>query len=302
LSKESVGAALHRYLVEQRGALTRADLAVRTRQASVHDLRVAARRIRAAITVYRRLLDTDKARHLQGELRWVGRELSELRDIEVAGEALLASLDDESGRLPGEPVLLLADRARDLVQRELIAAEKPKTAAAERALRSGRYLDLLTKLDDLLDAPPWTDQASETAEKSLPRILAKPHRRLRRAVKAAASAGPGEKTSALHDVRKCAKRLRYSLEIADPALGDPAHRLADAAKHLQSLLGDHLDAIATAGWLLRLGHAPDAGPAAFTFGRLHARNEERIPFLLDDYGHALKQVLKKKASRFLRTS
>jgi CHAD domain-containing protein len=295
LSKETAGATLHRYLVGQRRALTRADLAVRTMSASVHDVRVAARRLRAALTVYRRLLDADRARHLQGELQWIGRELSDLRDAEVAGEALFAALEDE-------PDLGAADSARGLVQRELTATEGRASAAAETALASGRYLALLTQLDMLCAAPPWTDQASESADTALPKVLAKPHRRLRRAAKAAAAAGPDERTSSLHEVRKCAKRLRYSLEVAEPALGDPAHRLANTAKHVQSHLGDHLDAVALGEWLLRLGHDPDARAAAFTLGRLHARNEERIPLPLDDYRRAVKQVLRKKNSAFLRTA
>ena len=295
LSKETAGATLHRYLVGQRRALTRADLAVRTISASVHDVRVAARRLRAALTVYRRLLDADRARHLQGELQWIGRELSDLRDAEVAGEALFAALEDE-------PDLGADDSARGLVQRELTATEGRASAAAETALASGRYLALLTQLDMLCAAPPWTDQASESADTALPKVLAKPHRRLRRAAKAAAAAGPDERTSSLHEVRKCAKRLRYSLEVAEPALGDPAHRLANATKHVQSQLGDHLDAVALGEWLLRLGHDPDARAAAFTLGRLHARNEERIPLPLDDYRRAVKQVLRKKNSAFLRTA
>jgi len=60
--------------------------------------------------------------------------------------------------------------------------------------------------------------------------------------------------------------------------------------------------VALGEWLLRLGHDPDAGAAAFTFGRLHARNEERIPLPLDDYRRAVKQVLKKKRSGFLRSA
>jgi CHAD domain-containing protein len=183
-----------------------------------------------------------------------------------------------------------------------MAIERPASAAAESALSSRRYLALLTQLDMLCAKPPWTDQASRSAHTVLPKILAKPHRRLRRSAKAAAAAGPAERLSSLHDVRKCAKRLRYSLEVAEPALGDQAHRLADAAKHVQSQLGDHLDAVAAGEWLLRLGHDPEAGGAAFTFGRLHARNEERIPLPLDTYERDVRQVFKKKKSGFLRNA
>jgi len=43
---------------------------------------------------------------------------------------------------------------------------------------------------------------------------------------------------ALHDMRIAAKRLRYVLEMASPALGDAAEGGARTAKRLQSLLGE----------------------------------------------------------------
>jgi len=43
---------------------------------------------------------------------------------------------------------------------------------------------------------------------------------------------------ALHDTRIAAKRLRYVLEITEPALGPSARRGAKAAKRLQDLLGE----------------------------------------------------------------
>jgi CHAD domain-containing protein len=43
---------------------------------------------------------------------------------------------------------------------------------------------------------------------------------------------------ALHDMRIAAKRLRYVLEMSEPALGPPATRGAKQAKKLQDLLGE----------------------------------------------------------------
>lgn len=292
--KKSSGAALHRYLVEQRLALIRADLAVRATGASVHDVRVAARRMRAALAVYRTLLDDETARHLQAELRWLGRSLSKTRDVEVAGEALTSALDVEPAHRGLRP-------ARTLMRRRLAAAERSATAEAKDVLGSERYVTALAHLDAALAAPAWTAEATSKADTTLRALLAKPHRRLRRAAKTAVGAEGDERTSALHDVRKAAKRLRYSLEAAGPALGAPACRLADSTKHVQSTLGDHLDTVAVSTWLDRLGHDPDAGQAAaFTYGRLHARNEDRIPDQLDDYEHAVRHVVKGKSAQFLR--
>jgi CHAD domain-containing protein len=44
--------------------------------------------------------------------------------------------------------------------------------------------------------------------------------------------------AAQHDMRIAAKRLRYALEIVGPCLGEEAKAARDAAKQLQSVLGD----------------------------------------------------------------
>lgn len=44
--------------------------------------------------------------------------------------------------------------------------------------------------------------------------------------------------AAQHDMRIAAKRLRYALEIVGPCIGKEAKAARDAAKQLQSVLGD----------------------------------------------------------------
>jgi CHAD domain-containing protein len=45
-------------------------------------------------------------------------------------------------------------------------------------------------------------------------------------------------SAAQHDMRIAAKRLRYVLEIVGPCIGEDAKLARDAAKQLQSVLGD----------------------------------------------------------------
>jgi len=44
--------------------------------------------------------------------------------------------------------------------------------------------------------------------------------------------------AAQHDMRIAAKRLRYVLEVVGPCIGEEARAACDAAKRLQSVLGD----------------------------------------------------------------
>lgn len=57
----------------------------------------------------------------------------------------------------------------------------------------------------------------------------------------AASVDAPEHVQALHDMRIAAKRVRYVLEVAEPAFGDPARRGVKAMKRLQDLMGEIRD-------------------------------------------------------------
>ncbi|HKO83843.1 MAG TPA: CHAD domain-containing protein, partial [Actinomycetota bacterium] len=46
-----------------------------------------------------------------------------------------------------------------------------------------------------------------------------------------------------------AKRARYAAEAVEPVIGKPAEDYADAVADLQSVLGDHQDAVVGEAWL-----------------------------------------------------
>jgi CHAD domain-containing protein len=80
-----------------------------------------------------------------------------------------------------------------------------------------------------------------------------------------------ERDVALHEVRKCAKRLRYAAEAAAPIRPKRAAALTHAAHELQRILGDHHDGAVARDLLLEL--AADArrrGESDVTYLRLHA--------------------------------
>jgi CHAD domain-containing protein len=77
-------------------------------------------------------------------------------------------------------------------------------------------------------------------------------------------------------VRKKAKRLRYSAESAVPVYGRQARALATRAQKIQQVLGEHQDAVVAQHTLREYGiQAHLGGENAFTFGRLHAREQAR---------------------------
>jgi CHAD domain-containing protein len=77
----------------------------------------------------------------------------------------------------------------------------------------------------------------------------------------------------LHEIRIRAKRVRYAAEAAAPVIGNRAKRFAGAATALQTVLGEHQDAVTAAAWLRQRAVTGDDVETAWIAGLLAA--EER---------------------------
>ncbi|HWD03237.1 MAG TPA: CHAD domain-containing protein [Amycolatopsis sp.] len=226
------------YLEAQSAALARADLAVRLDEPEgVHDLRVAARRIRATLRTFAPVLGGRRlVRNLCGSLRWLGESVGPARDTEVQRERLRRRLD---------PVPLVA-------QQHFEAAARQASAECGEALDSHRYLQLLNALeilDSVLRDQPRHDRpkaARRPAAAVLPSLVwtvaAETDARVRAASR---DRGP----DAVHSVRKSVKRLRYALEAAEDALPFALQGVLADCRTLQDLLGEHQDAVVAGEWL-----------------------------------------------------
>jgi CHAD domain-containing protein len=226
---------------------------------SVHQMRVAARRLRSTLQAYPAILPKPATQHLRAELKWLG----EARDDEVLSEYLLTRLTS----LPAEQVL---GPAQARVRAHFAPREASAREALLEALNSARYYTLVAELDRLLADPPLTATAAEPAGKVLPRAIGRTYRRTRRRIHQAQRIAPGAgRDVALHETRKAAKRARYAAEAARPALGKKTRRFARRMKAVQSALGDHHDAVTARAAAREIGvRAHLAGENAFTFGLL----------------------------------
>ncbi|WP_406860898.1 CYTH and CHAD domain-containing protein [Streptomyces sp. HUAS MG47] len=265
----SAGAAVLAYAQAQRDALVALDPAVRRDLPdSVHQMRVACRRLRSAFKTYRKVLDRNVTDPIGAELKWLAGELGLARDQEVLVARLRALLDDTP-----RPLLLGPLRNR------LRTWDSARSGGIRRrtlaALDAKRYLVLLDALDALLADPPLRKAAGRPAEDVLPKAVLKDHARLAAAVDHALALDPGhDRDVALHEARKAAKRARYAAEAAVPTLGKPAKKLAARVKAVQSLLGDHQDSVVARDALRTLAvQAYSAGENAFTWGLLYGREE-----------------------------
>jgi CHAD domain-containing protein len=244
---------------------------------SVHQMRVTTRKIRSLIADESFGLADDA--WVLDELKLLAGILGVARDAEVLAEKYEKALDGLSPEL-----------VRGRVRERLVEGAKQRYAGGWRrsllAMRSERYFRLLDALDELVAAPSATGEKS--GEESAAASVAAAYKKVHKAAKKAEEDGTDE---SLHRIRKRAKRLRYTAA----ATGDSA--VADSAKTIQSLLGDHQDSVVSRTHLLEEADAAHAaGEDTFTYGLLYEKEAEvalRAEDGIDGALKALKKAVKK---------
>ena len=199
-ARGTVGQLLVAQLTQHLARLEAEDAGVRTgRPESIHRLRIAARRLRSALTTYAPLLDREVTDPVRDELRWLGASLGQARDAQVLREHL-------SQLVSAEPPELVVGSVARLIDDQLSAAYQAGREHAVATLDSERYLRLLVALDGLIDTPPLGRKADTRARKGARRLLRRDARRLDREVRAITSAEDLEdRDVAFHEARKKAE-------------------------------------------------------------------------------------------------
>jgi CHAD domain-containing protein len=265
--RQRSGEVVLAYLDAQATTLKALDPAVRRdEQDSVHQMRVTIRRLRGTLQSFPMIMPGLATRHLRDELKWLGGVLGDARDGEVLSEYLRA-------RLAGTPPELVMGPAQARIRTHFAPREAAARRAVLEALDSPRYFGLLDELDRLLGDPPLAATAAEPAQQVLPGAVARAHRRTRRRMHRASRTQPGQqRDAALHETRKAAKRARYAAEAVRPVHGKKARRYAKRMKAVQSVLGDHQDAVNARAVARDIAvEAQLAGESSFSFGLLHER-------------------------------
>jgi CHAD domain-containing protein len=283
----SAGAVLLDYLAAQAERITAEELRVRRREPdSVHQLRIAARRLRSALQAYRRLLDRGQTDPLVDGLRTVGRRLAPARDAEVLKERICAGLATLEPELAMGPVSAQ-------VTRHFARLEADARDDALAALDGADHEDLLLGIDTLLERPAFTERAARPAGKELPKHVARTARRMERAIAGAIETG---EDASLHEARKAGKRLRYATEVARPVAGKPAKRFEKGLKAVHSALGEYQDTVVARAKLRELGATGENG---FTFGVLYGADEARAKQVKEELPTLWTKAWKPKRRRWL---
>jgi CHAD domain-containing protein len=264
----SAGEVIAAYLRGQAEQLKTLDPRVRRSEPdSVHQMRVASRRLRSTLRSFGAVVSRPRTDHLAAELKWLSGVLGDARDAEVQAERL-----DEQVRQTDARELIGPVQAR--VQAHGAKATTASMKAVSAALKSARYYALLDELDQLTADLPPGPAASDSARQALPVAVLQSYRKTRRRMRTALKAPVGaQREAALHGARKAAKQARYAAEAVAPVLGNDATRFGNRMKKLQTVLGDHQDTVVGRQLARRLGvAAQQAGESAFSYGLFYGRD------------------------------
>ena len=267
----SAGDVVLAYLGEHAARLKLLDPLVRADEPdAVHQMRVTTRRLRSTLQSFGKIIPRSGTEGMLAELKWLGGVLGEARDAEVLASRLAHNLRT----IPPELVL---GQAEARVQRHFAPIQAAARTNVLAALDSARYFALRDALDELMADPPLSAEADRPAGRVLPATARRIYRRTRRRIRQAGHTPPGGgQEAAYHEARKAAKRARYAGEAVSPVLGQDARRFTKQMKKIQSVLGDHQDAVVARGVDRELGiGAHLAGENAFTFGLLYEREDQR---------------------------
>lgn len=248
----------------------------------LHDMRVASRRLRAAVSLFGDVL-APSVLNLREELRWIGGVLGAVRDLDVQVE----ELEEWQARVP-EP-----DRKPLHALRSLLAEERA-VARVEllAALDSRRYESFVNRFGRALrarprrGAGPWSVGAREAA----PDLIQGRFASFRKAARRIGADSPPDD---YHRLRIRGKRLRYTLEFLGDLYPEDAKPIVKRLTVLQDILGEHHDAVVAIERLRDLAAAGDdrlAPPTAFAMGEIAERYRRRAAELEPEARAAYKRI------------
>lgn len=198
----------------------------------VHQMRVALRRLRSALSVFGRLMAPELRDWLNGEAKRIIGSLGPARDWDVF---LTESLAPALAARPGDDRLLALRAAAETAR-----AEGYETARA--AVGAPAYTRFLLQLGRWIEVRGWREDATAEGAAWLERpivafadrLLAKRHRKALKRGRNFAELSPEQR----HRARIALKKLRYPTEFFDSIYKKKRARPYLAAlKHLQDALG-----------------------------------------------------------------
>ena len=237
----------------------------------LHDLRVANRRTRVALSEFKKLLPDDIFQKYQEEFRWIHDITGPVRDLDVG-----------LAHFPYYEKKISKNWRSALIPAREMLEYKRQTAQAELAdvLASNRIQDCFHSWTSLLE--DGVLEGNEHGLRSGPefgcRRIIKRYRKTRKRGLKLNKKSPPEK---YHDLRLRVKKLRYLMEFFQPVLDkEHTNRLRTELKKIQDALGAYQDAVVQVASLIHMAeNLQDTGSELkpiLALGQLIGRYEKEI--------------------------
>jgi triphosphatase len=188
----------------------------------VHQMRIAVRRLRALLRLFRPLLKRRRTEPLDDDLRRLGRCLGEARDWDVFLDQTLAKADTDWAM-----VLRTSGEGR----------RKAAHEAVREMLAEPRFTRLVLTLDAWTEDIPIKRRMARPVGSLAPDLLGKLDRTVRKRGQGLRHADPPHR----HALRKSLKKFRYGTEFLAGALHCDPGRLIRKTKKVLDSLGDMND-------------------------------------------------------------
>jgi inorganic triphosphatase YgiF len=267
----------------------------------LHQMRVALRRLRAAISLFADILLDPQTQAMKDEFKWISGEFGPARELDVFIKRVVKPVADDKPNGPGVAVL-----TKDLQQRR-----EEAFARACAAVESARFRGLVLDVASWIEAGGWTGSTDDFSrllreQPIVPAAADELRRRWKKILKTGAQLDELD-PQRRHKMRIQAKKLRYASEFFSGAF--PGKKVMRRRKgfvagleKLQDALGDLNDIAVHEGLSERIVDAQDAtgkqregrAKKAFAAGRLSGREEARIASVLKDAERAYRAFAKAK--------
>jgi CHAD domain-containing protein len=259
----------------------------------VHDMRVASRRMRAALGLFGPAFPA-RARSLQQELRWIATLLGGVRDLDTQ----LSWIASWSKKAAPEDQAALGLLSSALQRRR----ERSRRRMLE-ALESRRYARLVARLTEILrQGPPRRSPAARASSLAVfPGLIERRHARVRKAGK---GLGPRSAPELFHRLRIRCKRLRYAVENASDLYGASASDYVEALVRVQDILGLHQDSVVAVSRLQDILQSPSPRMpprVVFMMGRASQRYEQQAAKLRKRFRKAYLRLQDRSWTRLQKT-
>ncbi len=219
------GLVVLQYIGKQLGVIQALESRVRVNAFdTVHQSRVAIRRLRSALRVFSFLFEEDVVRDLSEELRWFAQKLGGARDTEV----LQAYFEETKAR---DPQRHLVSHLNELHEEAL--------SELHQAMELPRFEVLNDMATNFLVDPPFTSLAGYQVSELLPGALAKAAGKVFRHYIQCLE--EPQDAARWHELRKTVKQVRYCSEALVPVMPE-VYGFAEAWKAVAGKLGMAQDA------------------------------------------------------------